>query len=140
MTISIDTNVLSALWNLDDATNARAAESLASLASTERLVICAAVYAELLAGPLREEAALDQFLLETGIQVDWELEPRAWKLAGQCFQAYAMQRKRSSVGSPRRILADFLIGSQAQMHGHTVLTMDDSHYLRYLPSLPLLRA
>lgn len=140
MTISIDTNVIAALWSEHHASNAAAVKVLGDLISQERLVVSGAVYGELLAGPLRDEAELDAFLADTGIQIDWAMDEQIWRAAGRAYREYAQRRKKSGGGSARRILPDFLIGAHALVRGHTVLTLNSEDFATAFPTLPTLSA
>ena len=135
MTTAIDTNVLVALWNEDDALNTLARSALDTALGRGRLVISAPVFAELLAAPSRNEAFLDSFCRETSIVVDWELSEAIWRAAGRAFQSYAGQRRREKYSGPRRILADFLIGAHAMQRGYHLLTLDDGLYRTAFPRL-----
>jgi len=137
MTTAIDTNVLVALWNEDDALNTLARSALDAALGRGRLVISAPVFAELLAAPSRNEAFLDSFCRETGISVDWELDESIWRAAGRAFQAYANQRRKQRHSGLRRILADFLIGAHALHRGYRLLTLDDRLYRTAFPRLSI---
>lgn len=140
MTTSIDTNVLAALWNPADAIGDTALKLLGDARRRGALVIAAPVYGELMAGPLRTEAAIDQFLNDTEIEVDWRYGEELWRKAGRAFQSY-VQRRRSSKGSfPRRILTDFLVGAHALHHGYTLLTLDKRLYAAAFPRLRIIAA
>jgi hypothetical protein len=138
MTISIDANILGALWNSDEQMSSAACKCLEKLNSRESLMICGPVYSELLAGPLREETALDIFLEDTGICVDWTMDEEIFRVAGRAFAVYANRRRQMKVEPLRRILADFLIGAHAQVRGFKLLTIDCQHYQNYFPKLPLM--
>ena len=71
MITAVDTNVLVALWDRDDALNSTAQAALDAAFARGKLVISGAVFAELLALPRRTEAFIEGFLRETGIGVDW---------------------------------------------------------------------
>jgi predicted nucleic acid-binding protein len=136
--IALDTNVLSALWNDNDALNRVAAEALQDTRKTqEKIVICGVVYAELIGAPGRTEAFVDRFCEEAGIAVEWELNERIWRKAGVAFQGYATRRKKQSGVEPRRLLADFLIGAHALENGYKLLTLDGGMYRRAFPRLRL---
>lgn len=138
MTTSIDTNLLVALWNEDDTLNKAAAKALGSI--REDLVICGVVYAELLAERGRTEEFLDNFFFETRIEVEWDLDQSIWRSAGNAFAGYSTRRRKSRSGTPRRILADFLIGAHAGVKGYTLVTLDDRLYRAAFPKLRLIRA
>jgi hypothetical protein len=135
MTTAIDTNIISALWNKDDALNRAAQGTLETASGQGKLVICGVVYAELLAAPGRSEAFLDRFCEHTGIEVEWELEEGIWRTAGVAFQGYVARRRKQKGVEPRRILADFLIGAHAAVRGYTLLTLDEGMYRVAFPRL-----
>ncbi|MGB2645638.1 MAG: type II toxin-antitoxin system VapC family toxin [Candidatus Acidiferrum sp.] len=135
MTIALDTNVLSALWNDNDALNRAAANALKGIQGTEPLLICGVVYAELIGAPGRTEAFVDRFCEEAGIAVEWEFPERVWRRAGVASQEYATRRKKQGGAEPRRLLADFLIGAHAQENGYKLLTLDAGMYRRAFPGL-----
>ena len=137
MTIALDTNVLSALWNDNDAMNLVARTALEEAASREALTMCGVVYAELIGAPGRTEAFVDRFCEEAGIAVEWEFKERIWRRAGAAFQEYAARRKKQSGTGPRRLLADFLIGAHALENGFKLLTLDGGMYRKAFPGLRL---
>lgn len=138
MTTSIDSNVISALWNNDDSLNAVSAQILGKRLKHEKFVVSGTVYSELMAGPLKDEASLDMFLSDTGIEVDWVLEEEIWRVAGRAYRGFALRRKNSRADPPRRILADFLIGAHALVRGYSLLTIDYRHYEAAFPTLPII--
>ena len=137
MTTALDSNVLIALWNEDDALNTLARSALDAALARGSLVIAAPVFAELLAAPSRTEAFLDGFFRETGIAVDWNLNEAVWRAAGRAFQHFVAHRRRHRDAGPRRILADFLIGAHALHNGFRLLTLDDRLYRTAFPRLAI---
>jgi predicted nucleic acid-binding protein len=140
MATIIDSNVIAALWNLDDALNSVARSALDTALARGSLIIPAPVYAELMAFAGRTESFLDTFLRETGIGVAWHLDERVWRAAGQAFQSYAGRRRRQRDPGPRRFLADFLIGAYAAKHNYPLLTLDEGIYRTAFPRLRILSA
>ncbi len=138
MTSAIDSNVLVALWDRDDALNSLARSALETAMARGGLVLAAPVYAELLAFPRRTESFLDHFLKDIGIEVEWDLEESIWRAAGRAFQSYASRRRSHGDAGPRRILADFLIGAHALRRGYGLLTLDDRFYRSCFPHLRVL--
>jgi predicted nucleic acid-binding protein len=128
MNIALDTNsIVYALAGIAQTAEA-AAQALEDAAGRGGvLVLCAPVYAELLAIPRASKTDIDAFIAETKIRVDWDLSQSCWTAAGLAFAAHARRRKRQKIGPPRRILADFLIGAHALQIGH-LLTADPSFY------------
>lgn len=140
MTTVIDSNVIAALWNQDDALNAAARSALDAALARGSLVVPAPVYAELTAFAGRTESFLDGFFRETGIAVEWRIEERVWRAAGRAFQSYAGRRRRQRELGSRRILADFLIGAYAARHNCSLLTLDEGIYQAAFPGLRILTA
>jgi hypothetical protein len=137
VTIALDTNILSALWNDNDALNLVARKDLDEVSGREALVICGVVYAELIGAPGRTETFVDRFCEEAGIAVEWELKERVWRRAGVAFQEYAARRKKQIGAAPRRLLADFLIGAHALENGYKLLTLAEGLYKAAFPRLKL---
>jgi hypothetical protein len=135
MTTSIDTNIIVALWRNTDSSNRVAAELLDQAQKRGRLVVSAPVYAELMADPARSENELNEFAARTGIAVDWNIDEDVWREAGRAYRGYARRRIRSGGDPPRRILADFVIGAHAVLHGHTLITLDRRRYAAAFPRL-----
>jgi hypothetical protein len=138
MTTSIDSNVISALWNDTDPLNAIASQKLGDLIAYEKLVVSGPVYSELMAGPLRDEASLDMFFRETGIEIDWAMDENIWREAGRAYCGYTQRRKKSGKDAPRRILADFLIGAHAVVRNYSLLTIDYRHFAAAFPTLSII--
>ena len=139
MTTAIDSNVLAALWNSNDALNASARAALKSALDQGGLVVAAPVYAELLASPDRDEAFIEYFFRKTGIIIDWDLDESIWKTAGLAFRDYAVRRRSHRGPGPRRILTDFLIGAHALRNGFPLLTMDFSLFQTAFPRLSIVK-
>jgi hypothetical protein len=139
MITAIDTNVLVALWDRDDTLNSAAQLALDAAFARGKLVISGAVFAELLAFPRRTETFLDRFLKDTGIAVDWTTDESLWRVAGKAFQKYANRRRKQATGSPRRVLADFLIGAHALERGYSLLTLDTHIYRAAFPKLQIVK-
>lgn len=140
MTTAIDTNVIVALWNVDDTQNLEAQKALEESQGRGGLVVCGPVYAELMAAPGRSEAFVDKFFEEAHIAVEWELGERVWRAAGTAFQSYAVRRGRHKEAEPRRILADFLIGAHALVNGYKLLTLDGRTYRAAFPRMAIIEA
>jgi predicted nucleic acid-binding protein len=139
MITSIDTNVLVALWDRDDALNSIAQTALDSALARGRLVISGVVFAELVAFPQRTEEFIDQFLGDTRIAIEWAINESMWRAAGRAFQAYVKRRYRQGAAGPRRLLADFLIGAHAFEKSYNLLTLDDGIYRAAFPKLAIVR-
>ena len=95
------------------------------------------MYAELVAG--RNAFFVEKFLLEKGIEVDWDLNREMWSTAGERYGEYTRVRRRLKGNyRPRRILAGFLIGAHALQRAGTLLTFDTGIYCTYFSELQVL--
>src|SRR5580658_7094341 len=112
-TSSLDTNILVSLWDSSNSMNLPAMRCLNEAHKRGAIRICGPVYAELMANPARSLAEIDEFFTSTGIEVDWELDEKTWRIAGRAFRLYVHRRIASGRGLPRRIAADFAIGAHA---------------------------
>jgi predicted nucleic acid-binding protein len=140
MTTAIDTNVLVALWSKDDALNVVAQRALDETRKGGSMVVNAAVYAELLAEPERDEAFVGRFCEDAGISVEWEVSEKMWREAAKAYQGYAARRRKERGAGPRRILTDFVIGAHAWVSGYQLLTLDDRLYRAAFPRLGVVKA
>lgn len=127
MRTAIDTNVISALWSKEPTCQL----VLTLLGEAHRaggLVICGVVYAELLAHPKATQQFVDEFLVTTNVIVDYELEAKIWLDAGKRFATHVQRRRAGKHHGPKRLLADFLVGSHARACADRLLTLDGSRY------------
>lgn len=136
MRTAIDTNVLSALWSKEPSAS-DIARNLGNAKAEGGLVVSGPVYAELLAYPKATESFVNDFLADTGITVDFEFQQPVWVEAGRRFARYAKRRRRSERHGPKRLLADFIIGSHAMVHADRFMTLDPKRYTRDFPELRL---
>lgn len=137
MRTAIDTNVLSALWS-KEALATDIARRLGDAKVEGGLVVGAPVYAELLAHPRATEPFVNQFLADTGIVVDFEFQQPVWLEAGRRFARYAKRRRKQARTGPRRLLADFIIGSHALTQADCLMTLDPKRYQQDFPELRLI--
>jgi predicted nucleic acid-binding protein len=135
--ISLDSNVISALWSAEPVASFASAK-LNAIREENTLLICGPVFVELLAHPGASLESVEDFFSNTGMTVDFEITEKMWKEAGRRFSRYANRRRRSGGGHPRRLLADFLIGSYALLNADRLLTFDRERYSKDFPELQLL--
>ena len=132
--IALDTNVIIDLEEGTPESAERALRAVERAGERGGLVICGVVYAELLAQPYPNSEDIDGVLRAAHIAVDLQISAESWREAGQAYAAYA-RRRRAAVGdSPRRIIADFIIGAHARAVG-TLVTRDAAFYRRAFPAL-----
>ncbi len=138
MISAVDTNVIVALWDADERGHLTVLDLLDDAASRGGIVICGAVFGELLACPGRTEEFVNAFLDGVEIVVDWSSTEAVWRTAGSAFQKHAARRRRGRSGDPRRILTDFYIGAHALENGYSLLTLDDGIYRAAFPKLRII--
>jgi predicted nucleic acid-binding protein len=138
MRTALDTNILSSVWS-GEPSAATIVAQLSKSRAQGALVVSAPVFVELSAAPAvnvsvqRVETLLD----EMAIAVDFELGEDVWRLAATRFAAYAIRRRRSGGGSPKRLLVDFLIASHALLKADRLMTLDAARYGADFPNLRL---
>ena len=137
MRTALDTNILSLFWSREPSATSIAAQL--SKARTEgALVVSAPVFVELSAIPTGDVQRIESLLGEMGIAIDFDLGEDVWRLAATSFSAYAIRRRRSGGGFPKRLLPDFVIAAHALLKADRLMTRDAQHYRLNFPSLRLL--
>jgi predicted nucleic acid-binding protein len=100
--------------------------------------VSAPVFVELSAIPTGNAQRVEKLLGEMNIAVDFDLVEDVWRLAATSFEAYAIRRRRSGGGSPKRLPADFVIASHALLQADRLMTRDASRFSQDFPNLRLL--
>jgi hypothetical protein len=137
MRTALDTNILSPVWSAA-ASAASIADRLSKVRAEGALVICAPVFVELSAVPGLNVQTVRKALAETAIAIDFDLEEDVWMLAAASFAAYAIRRRRSGGGAPKRLLPDFVIAAHALLKADRLMTLDASRYSVDFPNLRLI--
>src|SRR5208282_462239 len=125
MRTALDTNILSPIWSAVPSA-AMISAQLSKVRAEGALVISAPVFVELSAVPGLNVQTVRKALAETAIAIDFDLEEDVWMLAAASFAAYALRRRRSGGGSPKRLPADFVIASHALLKADRLMTRDAS--------------
>jgi predicted nucleic acid-binding protein len=137
MRTAIDTNILSLFWS-GGPSAASIATQLSKARAEGALVVSAPVFVELSAIPTGKADRVEQLLREMNIAVDFDLGENVWRYAATSFAAYATRRRRSGVGAPKRLPADFVIASHALLQADRLMTRDGGRYGQDFPSLHLI--
>ena len=137
MRTAVDTNVFSALWSGEPTATSMAA-LLAQSRNAGSVVVCGAVYAELLAHPRASQAFVDSFLARTAVTVDFGMDEPTWREAARGFTAYAARRRASSGTQAKRLLVDFVVGAHATLTSDRLLSLDPKRYVQDYPNLLVL--
>jgi predicted nucleic acid-binding protein len=134
---ALDTNVIISLIGDEPAGALAAEEILEDARLTGALVICGAVYSELFAHPRLTPAILTQFLKDAGIEPEFDTGRQIWHEAGLRYSRYSTRRRKAKAGSPRRLLADFVIGAHALLQADRLVTFDGADFRRDFPELQI---
>jgi hypothetical protein len=137
MRTAIDSNVISAIWSGEPSAPGLIAQ-LGEARQEGALLISPFVFAELHAYPGATEDFIRKFAESTGVFIDYQLKEQVWAETGKRFASYAARRRQSSGSSPKRLLADFLIGAHALVQADRLMTLDPSRYRQDFPEVPLL--
>jgi predicted nucleic acid-binding protein len=100
-------------------------------------VICGAVYAELLAHPKATPKFVDDFLANTDVQIEFDLDEAVWRDIARGFADYAKRRRRNKGSSVKRLLVDFIVGGHALHRADRLITLDASRYKLDYPKLTI---
>jgi predicted nucleic acid-binding protein len=137
MRTALDTNILSLFWS-GGPLAATIAVHLSKAHTEGALVVSAPVFVEISAIPTGNAQRVKKLLDEMNITVDFDLGEDVWRLAATSFAAYVIRRRRSGGGSPKRLLADFVIASHALLEADRLMTRDANRYTLDFPQLRLL--
>jgi hypothetical protein len=137
MRTAVDTNILSLFWSAGPLAVTIAAQ-LSKVRAEGALVVSAPVFVELSAIPTGDAQRIEKLLGEMSIAIDFDLGEDAWRLAATSFAAYAIRRRRSGGGLPKRLPADFLIASHALLRADRLMTRDANRYSQDFPNLRLI--
>lgn len=137
MRTAIDSNIISAIWSGEPSVP-KLLQQLAEAKLSGALLISPVVFAELHAYPDATEKFILNFLQTTRVVVDYQLEEKVWLEAGRRFARYAARRRQSGGTTPKRLLADFLIGAHALVQADRLLTLDPRRYSQDFPELQLI--
>jgi predicted nucleic acid-binding protein len=137
MRTAIDTNIFSLLWS-GGPSAATLATQLTQARAQGALVVSAPVFVELSAIPTGDAQRVERLLGEMNVAVDFDLGEDVWRFAATTFAAYAVRRRRSAGGAPKRLPADFVIASHALLKADRLMTRDASRYGQDFPTLRLI--
>lgn len=136
MRSALDTNILSALWT-GPPDSVLAAKVLMDANARGGLIICSVAYAELLAWRAISQEFVDNFLEESGIDLDLSFTRTVLSEAGRAYKEYRQRRRKHGGGESHRIVADFLIGAHALDRADRLLTFNRRDFQVAFPKLVL---
>jgi hypothetical protein len=91
-------------------------------------MVSAPVFVELSAVPGLNVRLVRKTLGEMAIAIDFDLGEDVWQLAATSFAGYAIGRRNSGGGSPKRLLVNFVIASHALLKAGRLMTRDPNRY------------
>jgi predicted nucleic acid-binding protein len=127
----VDTNIFIDLLGPATAHRVWSVGALETCLNEGPVVLSAIVWSELAASPLSEAQLTAALGYLAPIRETVSLDVAF--VAGKAHRRYRM-----SGGARERTLPDFLIGAQALVGKHRLLTRDGARYERYFPGLPLI--
>jgi predicted nucleic acid-binding protein len=133
----MDTNIILAIWN-NEPNAAQLSQELQNARQQGGLVVCGAVFAELLAHPGMNPTLLENTLQEADIDIDFTTTKSIWTQAGIAFSEYVSRRKNVQTGFTKQLLTDFIIGAHASERTDQLLTLDPKRYAQGFSSLKLI--
>jgi predicted nucleic acid-binding protein len=137
MRTALDTNILSPVLSGAPAAAMIVAELL-KIRAEGALVISGPVFVELSAIPGINFEHAEKALKRSGVAVDFDLGEDVWRLAASSFSTYAVRRRRSGGGAPKRLLTDFVIASHALLKADRLMTRDANRFAQDFPALHLI--
>ena len=137
MRTALDTNIVSPVWS-HAPTAATIVAQLSKVRAEGALVVSAPVFVELSSVPGLNVQLVRRALAEMAIAIDFDMGEGVWQLAATSFAAYAIRRRRSGGGSPKRLPPDFVIASHALLKADRLMTRDASRYSLDFPNLRLI--
>jgi predicted nucleic acid-binding protein len=140
MRTALDTNILSQIWSGQPSADV-ITEKLSNARAEGALVVSAPVFVELAAMPIakvQSSQRVENLLREMNVAIDFVLGEEVWRLAATAFAAYAIRRRHSGGGSPKRLLADFVIAAHAMLMADRFMTRDVNLYAQDFPNLRLI--
>jgi len=134
MRTALDTNIVSPIWSAAPTAMAMVAR-LSKVRAEGALVVSAPVFVELSAVPRLSVPLVRKALAEMSIAIDFDMGEDVWQLAATRFAAYAIRRRGSGGGSPKRLLPDFVIAAHAILKADRLMTLDANRYGTDFPEL-----
>jgi predicted nucleic acid-binding protein len=125
---AVDTSVLLDVLRGDDSFGAGSRRALRRCAADGGLIACEVVWAEL-ASQFQDNIACSQAMDQFGVVFD------ALRVDAAMVSGLYLRRYRDGGGPRQRIVADFLIGSHAQLQADRLLTRDRGFYRTYFSDL-----
>lgn len=133
MTTLIDTNIVIALLDSDDAFHDWAVAKLETRKAEGPVVISDIIYCEVSVA-MNEQAEMDEAITRLGLD-RLSCSDTALFRAGVAFKKYKDENKGPKLG----VLPDFLIGSVAEEAGLPLLTTNPKDFTGYFPTLKIIR-
>ena len=135
VTLCLDTNFVQALLQTQHIHHGRSIDVLVQHADAP-ICICPLVFSEALCIPEMTLSTLNLFLEDFGIEVDWLIPEQVWIEAGVARATHLQYR--ADLNSPKRLIADFVIGAHALVRGFRLCTFDPKGFRTAFSNLELI--
>ena len=134
--LTLDTNVILTLWNQEPETQTISA-MLNKLQTKHAYTVSPLVLAELHAHPNMTHRTLISRLQTMNIGYEYHYTQAMFDLAGERYAKYAERRRQDGGQTPKRMLADFLVGAYSACRSKQLFTLDLNRYQNYFPELTI---
>ena len=132
----IDTCVVIAAANADDALNGWAEKSIAQAVAAEGAGVSAITLAELFSHA--DSPVTIAKVTGMGLKA-LDVPATASELCGKAYKRYLARRKADGMtAGPKTPLPDFFIGAHAELMGFDIVTNDTDRFRKYFPSVKLI--
>ena len=135
--LTLDTNVILTLWN-NESEAQTIAKILDKFQTTYQYTVSPIVFAELRAHPNLTHTQLIAKLQVMGVGHEYDYTKTMFDLAGSRYATYARLRRQNGQQTPKRMLADFLVGAYSACRSKQLFTLDLNRYQTYFPELTII--
>ena len=134
--LTLDTNIMLTLWNQEPEAQT-ISKILNKFQTTYQYTVSPVVFAELRAHPNLTRTKLVSRLQVMQVGFEYNYTEAMFDLAGDRYATYAERRRQDGQQTPKRMLADFLVGAYSACRSKHLFTLDLNRYQTYFPELTI---